>query len=74
MGFDDNDGALLWHRRHALQIAMQLPEDQGDALLVLKETFKLVEEFLKNDSQGLRREAAPARVVALTVVGSVPPP
>lgn len=30
-----------WHRRHAIQLAAQLPEEQEDALLVLEAT-KLV--------------------------------
>ena len=40
-----------WHRRHALQIATQLPEDTGDALLVLDFARQLVEKFLgaRND-------------------------
>lgn len=35
-----------WHRRHAIQIAAQLPEDPADALRVLELTKQLVEEFL----------------------------
>jgi hypothetical protein len=40
---------LLWHRRHALQIAMQLPEAQRDALLVLDAARELVLRFLPDD-------------------------
>lgn len=36
----------LWHRRHALQIAAQLPENCDDALAVLRCAIELVEEFL----------------------------
>jgi hypothetical protein len=36
-----------WHRRHALQLASQLPEGIEDALLVIEATRKLVEAFLK---------------------------
>lgn len=36
-----------WHRRHAIQIAAQLPEDPADALLVLELAKQLVEEFLR---------------------------
>jgi hypothetical protein len=37
---------LLWHRRHALVIAGQLPEDPADAEMVLKALQELVETFL----------------------------
>jgi hypothetical protein len=37
---------MMWHRRHALQIAAQLPDDPSDALIVLEHARKLVEEFL----------------------------
>ena len=35
-----------WHRRHAIQIAAQLPEEPADALLVLDLARELVEKFL----------------------------
>jgi hypothetical protein len=35
-----------WHRRHAIQIAAQLPEDAKDALIVLDLAKSLVETFL----------------------------
>ena len=35
-----------WHRRHAIQIAAQLPEEPNDALIVLELTTNLVREFL----------------------------
>jgi hypothetical protein len=31
-----------WHRRHAIQLAAQLPEGRGDALLVLDAARRLV--------------------------------
>ena len=40
---------LLWHRRHALQIAMQLPDNFADALLVLEATRDLVQNYLGED-------------------------
>lgn len=36
-----------WHRRHAIQLAAQLPENPEDALLVLDLVRALVEGFLK---------------------------
>ncbi len=36
-----------WHRRHAIQIAAQLPERTEDALTVLELTKELIEGFLK---------------------------
>lgn len=35
-----------WHRRHAIQIAAQLPEEPKDAILVLEATRRLVDEWL----------------------------
>lgn len=37
-----------WLRRHAIQIAAQLPENPDDALRVLEFTKQLVEDFLKS--------------------------
>lgn len=48
-----------WHRRHAIQIAAQLPENPDDAILVLELTKELVETFLKAP------QAAPALARAL---------
>jgi hypothetical protein len=36
----------MWHKRHALQLAAQLPDDPDDALLVLQYARQLVEGFL----------------------------
>lgn len=35
-----------WRRRHAIQIAAQLPENADDALMVLELARELVESFL----------------------------
>jgi hypothetical protein len=37
---------LAWHRRHALVIAGQLPENTADAKLVLQAVQELVDDFL----------------------------
>lgn len=37
---------LSWHRRHALTLAGQLPENIEDARLVLEAISELVEDFL----------------------------
>ena len=36
----------MWQKRHAIQIAAQLPDDPKDALLVLGLAMQIVEEFL----------------------------
>lgn len=44
-----------WKRRHAVQIAAQLPEDPKDALRVLELARELVETFLSEaDNQPVR--------------------
>ncbi len=37
---------LTWHKRHALLLASQLPEDQGDAQMVVQALKELLETFL----------------------------
>lgn len=39
-------GNDAWHRRQAIQIASQLPEDNEDALAILAYSKELVEVFL----------------------------
>ena len=39
---------LLWHRRHAMMIAGQLPENLADAELVLQAVQELMETFLRD--------------------------
>lgn len=51
-----------WHRRHAIQIAAQLPEGREDALLVLDLARKLVEEFL-GDQPALERAVSGGEVL-----------
>ncbi|MFB9264104.1 hypothetical protein ACFFWD_13125 [Bradyrhizobium erythrophlei] len=52
---------LSHHRRHALQLACQLPEDSEDALIVLRLTTQLVTDFLAVDEP----EKKSASVIAL---------
>ena len=40
---------LPWHRRHALQLASQLPENYEDAMAVVRATERLVQEYMKDD-------------------------
>lgn len=37
---------LMWHRRHALLLASQLPDNHGDAALVIQALTELLETFL----------------------------
>ena len=46
----------LWHKRHAMSLASQLPENPDDARLVLAAMQELVDVFLAGSS-----EPAPAR-------------
>jgi hypothetical protein len=39
-----------WHRRHALTLASQLPDDRDDALAVLDCVRELVATFLQSDT------------------------
>jgi hypothetical protein len=50
---------MSWQRRHALQLAMQLPEGVEDARLVIKHMTELLEGFL------LVQEAPPPPVLRL---------
>ena len=50
-----------WHRRQALMIASQLPENRGDALAVLRLATELVTDFLVEPEPGLK----PATVISL---------
>jgi hypothetical protein len=36
----------MWQRRHAIQLAAQLPEDQADALLILEFAREIVIQFM----------------------------
>lgn len=35
-----------WHRRHAIQLASQLPEGTEDAMIILRLMTQLVTDFL----------------------------
>ncbi len=37
---------LAWHKRHALLLASQLPEDQTDARMVVQALRELLETFM----------------------------
>ena len=39
----------LWHRRHAMMLASQLPENLTDAELILQAMQELMVTFLKGD-------------------------
>jgi len=39
----------LWHRRHAIMLAGQLPEDTADARLVVQAIQELLDTFLKGN-------------------------
>jgi hypothetical protein len=49
LGSGAQAGPLLWHRRHAMQIGMQLPEGHHDALMVLEAARAMVLSFLQED-------------------------
>ena len=49
-----------WKRRHALQLAAQLPDDPADALDVLRYTRQLVEDYL---CDGPKPEGCTVRLV-----------
>ena len=40
-----------WHRRQAITLASQLPDNPADALMVLQAARELVETFLQSDTQ-----------------------
>ena len=46
---------MNWHRRHALMLATQLPDDIADARLVLEAANELVETFLTERIEGPAR-------------------
>lgn len=51
-----------WHRRHALQLACQLPEDSEDAPIVLRMATQLVTGFLAEPDE------APKAATVLSIV------
>lgn len=48
-----------WHRRQALMIASQLPEDYDDALAVLCAAIDLMKDFVHGDQREPERKPAP---------------
>jgi hypothetical protein len=55
-------GEADWRRRHALNLASQLPKNNADALVILDLVRELVVSFLQADAAP---EAAKAPVVTL---------
>lgn len=52
---------LQWHRRHAITLASQLPDDTADQLLVIEAMKELVEHYLMAAPAG--NEMAPGNVL-----------
>jgi hypothetical protein len=46
-----------WHRRHAIHIVSELPDDYQDAIAVLRLAIEVVEKFLIPDVPQPAREA-----------------
>jgi hypothetical protein len=59
-----------WHRRHAIMIAGQLPDNPKDALLVLQATRELIEQFLLG--QGGEASSSSAAAAASNVIAFSP--
>ena len=51
---------LPWHRRHAIHLASQLPDDTADALIVLRLAIELTEGFLAGSDK-----PEPAKVLTI---------
>jgi hypothetical protein len=51
---------LPWHRRHAIMLASQLPENTVDAQIILRLTTELVEGFLADSDK-----PEPAKVLTI---------
>lgn len=45
---------LPWHRRHAVHVVSELPDDTDDALIVLKLAGELVADFLAEREEAKR--------------------
>jgi len=59
---------LAWHKRHALSIAGQLPENMTDARLILQAVQELLDNFL--DAEEASQECRAANVLPFgTAVG-----
>lgn len=55
---------LPWHRRQAMMLASQLPEDIADARLVVQAVMELLETFLADEST--QQPTRPANVLPFT--------
>jgi hypothetical protein len=51
---------LGWHRRHAIHIVSELPDNTADALKVLALAKEVVERFLEPPHEVLQETRAPA--------------
>ena len=51
-----------WHRRHAVMLASQLPENPEDALAVLRLATELVTDFLADPEPAQRPTATIVRI------------
>jgi len=60
-GLGGQGSVLLWHRRHAMQLAMQLPDIQKDALLVTEALRDLIASWLPDDQPFADRPLIEAR-------------
>jgi hypothetical protein len=54
---------LIWHRRHAMVLAGQLPEDPADVHLVLIALHELVDNYLSRSPEG--GESPTAKVLTI---------
>lgn len=50
---------LPWHRRHAIALAAQLPDDPEDGLTILMLTINVVAKFLREPSDESKAVPAP---------------
>lgn len=64
--------AQAWHRKQAAALATQLPDNRGDARIVLELTMRLVEEFLYggDPADQAREERPDALVLAFPAGGA----
>jgi hypothetical protein len=51
-----------WHKRHAMILAGQLPDNQEDALIVLRLTTQLVTDFLAHPEPAQKPTATIVRI------------
>lgn len=54
---------LAWHRRHAVQLAAQLPDDTDDGLIILRLATQILTDFLSVDEP--EKKSAPV----VTLIG-----